>query len=255
MAIVKKADWGRFEPISNAVNHRLVFRSYGPEKTGKNHFGFTAPGPIAVLSFDIGLEGTVEKFLRAGKDIRYVEYEFAKNDVSQEAAQVMVAQFMGDYAKALEVARTIIIDTETELWDLFRYAEFGVNKQGVSTDAPKDYVKLNSNYRDFIQQAYDGGVNLQLIQKVKERWKTNEKGSPVPSGNFEPSGFKEAGYIVQASLSHSFEGRDEAGVPQFGIEVKNCRQNMALAGECFTNIDFPTLAQLVFPDSTEENWS
>jgi hypothetical protein len=252
MAIVikKAADWGRFAAISEAVNYRLIFRSYGPEKVGKNHFGFTAPGPIAVLSFDIGLEGTVEKFLREGKDIRYVEYEFAKNDCSQEAAQVMVEQFMVDYALALKVARTVIIDTETELWDLFRYAEFGVNQQGVSTDKPKDYVKLNSKYRDFIQQAYDGGVNLQLIQKVKERWKTNEKGSPVPSGNFEPSGFKEAGYITQATLSHSWT--KEEG---FAVEVKNCRQNMGIAGEIFYNIDFATLGQLVFTDSTEADWA
>jgi hypothetical protein len=247
--VIKKADWGRFAAISEAVNYRLIFRSYGPEKVGKNHFGFTAPGPIAVLSFDIGLEGTVEKFLREGKDIRYVEYEFAKNDCSQEAAQVMVEQFMVDYALALKVARTVIIDTETELWDLFRYAEFGVNQQGVSTDKPKDYVKLNSKYRDFIQQAYDGGVNLQLIQKVKERWKTNEKGSPVPSGNFEPSGFKEAGYIVQASLRHLWD--KEQG---FGVEIMNCRQNMGLAGETFWNTSFPELATMVFGEESEGSW-
>ncbi len=251
MAIVKKpADWGRFESISQAVNYRLIFRSYGPEKVGKNHFGFTAPGPIAVLSFDIGLEGTVEKFLREGKDIRYVEYEFAKNDCSQEAAQVMRDQFMEDYGKALKVARTIIIDTETELWDLWRYAEFGINKQGVSTDAPKDYVKLNSNYRDFIQQAFDEGVNLQLIQKVKERWKTNEKGSPVPSGVFEPSGFKEAGYIVQASLRHTWDRENG-----FGVEVINCRQNMGLAGETFYNTSFPEIATMVFGEESEGSWS
>lgn len=248
--MAKATDWGRFESISQDVNYRLIWRSFGPEKVGKNHFGFTAPGPIAVQSFDIGLEGVVEKFLREGKDIRYVEYEFEKGDCSQEAAQVLRDQFIEDFEKVLKVARTIIWDTETELWDLFRYAEFGVNDAFVSTTAPKNYVKLNSAYRDLVQQAYDTGVNLQLIQKVKERWKSNEKGSPVPSGVFEATGFKEAGYIVQASLQHSWE-KDRG----FVTKLLNCRQNMALAGEEFENIDFPTLATLIFGEASEESWS
>lgn len=250
MAIAKKAaDWGRFATISQDVKYRMVYRSYGPEKSGKNHFGFTMPGPIAILSFDIGLEGTVEKFLREGKDVRFIEYEFSKGDCSQEAAQVMCDQLEEDFGLALKVARSIIIDTETELWDLYRYAEHGINNQGVSTSAPKDYVKLNSRYRDLIQRAYDGEVNLQLIQKVKERWKTNEKGSPVPSGVFEPSGFKEAGYIVQASLRHSWS-KDEG----FGIEVMNCRQNMGLAAETFYGTTFPELATMVFGEESDGSW-
>jgi len=252
MAIVTKkaADWGRFSAISQEAKYRLVWRSYGPEKVGKNHFAFTAPGPIAVQSFDIGLEGVVEKFLRDGKDIRAVEYEFEKGDCSQEAAQVLRDAFVEDYEKALKVARTIVWDTETELWDLFRYAEFGTNDQGVATTKPRDYVKLNSSYRDLIQQAYDTGVNLCLIQKVKERWKTNEKGSPTPSGVFEASGFKEAGYITQATLCHSWD--KEEG---FGVYLANCRQNMGLAGETFYNMTFPELATLIFGEESADSWS
>ncbi len=249
----KPTTWGNFQPVESKVRHRLIFRSYGPEKCGKNHFGLTAPGPIAIQSFDVGLEGVVEKFLKSPlgpKEIVATHYEFDRNDCSQEAAQELSARFDEDYDLALRRARTIIWDTETELWELDRFAEFGENAQGVSTDAPRNYVRLNGRYRDRIQRAYDSGVNLQLIQKVKERWTSNAKGSPVPSGVFEPTGFKEANYIVQVNLCHSWS-KDQG----FGVHVINCRQNMGIADETYYDIDFLTLAQLVFPDSSEEDWS
>jgi len=253
MAKTKSVEWGNFKPVNDAVPFRLIWRSYGQEKVGKNHFGLTAPGPIAIQSFDIGLEGVVEKFRHpplGPKEIVFTEYEFDKTDDSQEAAQVICTRFVEDYELALQKARTVVWDTESEVWELFRFAEFGMNEQGVSTDRPARYVKLNSRYRDLIQLAYDAGVNLQLIQKVKERWKENAKGSPVPSGNFEPTGFKEAGYIVQVNLKHTWE--KERG---FIIDVVNCRQNMGIAGDQFENLNFPELAQLVFPESQETDWA
>lgn len=248
--------WGRFEEVEKEVPYRLIWRSYGPEKTGKDHFGLTAPGPIAIQSFDIGLEGVVEKFLKAPlgpKEIRAVEYEFDKNACSQDDAKALRDQFVEDFELALTQARTIIWDTETELWEVFRYAEFGV-----MSDAPKNYVKLNSEYRDLIQRAYDGGVNLQLIQKVKEKWISVEavvaatgrkKLKPQNTGEMEPTGFREAGYLVQVNIQHSWT--KEEG---FALQIINCRQNMAIAGETFYNTSFPELASLVFPESEMENW-
>jgi hypothetical protein len=242
--------WSRFKPLTDTVTHRLIWRSYGPEKSGKNHFGLTAPGPIAIQSFDIGLEGVAEKFVATGKDVRVCEYEFERNACSQADAAVICDQFVADFDAALQHARTIVWDTETELWEMFRFAEFGENPQGVSTTAPRNYVKLNARYRDLIQLAYDTGVNLQLIQKVKERWTENAKGSPVPSGVFEPTGFKEIGYLVQANLRHAWT--KEHG---FTIDVMNCRQNMGIAGETYEGFGFPELARAIFPDTTEADWA
>ena len=49
----------------------------------------------------------------------------------------------------------------------------------------------------------------------------------------------------------------------FGIEVINCRQNMELAGQTFYSgnpaqegtLDFPFMAQMVFPDSEAGDWA
>lgn len=261
-ALVADTSWGDFKMVSSEVPFRLIYRSYGPEKVGKNHFGLTGPGPIAIQSFDIGLEGVVEKFRKLGKEVRSTRYEFEKGDATQEAAIEIRDRFIADYKIALKMARTIQWDTETELWEVFRYAKFGV-----MSDAPKNYVELNGEYRDLIQMAYAANVNLQLIQKVKEKWgtikKQNREGrtvdSPYPTGEMEPTGFKEAGYIVQASLKHSWSKpvTDDDGVTTggFKVEVLNCRQQMAIAGVTYSNIDMPTLGQLIFEDSTEEDWA
>lgn len=245
--------WGDFQMVSEKVPYRMIWRSFGPEKTGKNHFGLTGPGPVAIQSFDIGLEGVVEKFRVQGKEVRKTSYEFDKNDCSQDAAIAIRDRFIKDYHIALNKARTIQWDTETELWEIFRFAEFGE-----ASDAPKSYVGLNARYRDLVQCAYDANVNLQLIQKVKERWSTTKKqnrdgrivDSPYPTGEFEPTGMKEVGYIVQANIKHSWvKGTG------FQIEILNCRQNMGVAGETFENISMPEFAQMVFPDSDESDWA
>ncbi len=252
MAKAQANEWGDFKMVSEVAPQRMIWRSFGPEKVGKNHFGLTGPGPIAIQSFDIGLEGVAEKFRAEGKEVRQTTYEFTKDDSSQDAAIEIRDRFIKDYEVALKMARTIQWDTETELWEIFRFAEFGQ-----ASDAPKDYVSLNARYRDLIQQAYDSNVNLQLIQKVKERWGTIKKqnrdgrivDSPYPTGVMEPTGFKEAGYIVQANIQHSWD--KERG---FVIKVLNCRQNMSVAGEEFENFTFPELAQLVFPGTDQEDW-
>ncbi len=248
--------WGNFKPVETEDRYRLIWRSWGPEKSGKDHFALTAPGPIAIQSFDVGLEGVVQKFTRkplGPKEIVYSEYEFDKNDCSQKAAIEIRDRFVGDYDRALAKARTVLWDTETEVWEVARYAEFGE-----ATDAPKNYAGLNAWYRDLIQRAYDTGVNLCLIQKVKERWTTytavdnrtgREVQKPIPSGVLEPVGFKEANYIVQANISHNWD--KERG---FVVNIVNCRQNMNIAGQEYVDLDFTTLARMVFPESAEEDW-
>lgn len=236
---------GNFQPLQSKPRFRLIFRSWGQEKTGKNHFGFTGPGPIYGQYFDPGgTEGVAERFIAEGKEIVGINYRFKKGAMGQSEAKDVRDQFIEDYEVALKNARTIQWD-ETELWELFRWAEFGGE-----SDAPRQYGALNASYRELIQAAYDAGVNLQLIQKVKEKWTTNAKGSPTPSGLFEPTGFKEANYIVQVNLEHSWTKDDG-----FVVNVVNCRQNMQLSGEAFPGLDLATLGQLVFTNSEEGDWA
>jgi hypothetical protein len=234
--------WGDSQAISAESRYRLLWVSSGLEKVGKNHFGFTGPGPIFGQYFDPGgIEGMAEKFLKpplGPKVIRAIQYRFNKRTQDQDYAQEVKEKFIADYHQALGWARTIQWD-ETEFWEVCRFGEFGRESA-----RGREYGPLNGEMRGLLQDAYDAGVNLQLIQKVKESWKDDK-----PTGEMKPVGFTQAQSIVQVNLRHEWSLAEG-----FQTTIINCRQNMALAGKTFTNLDFTTLGQLVFPDSEIEDW-
>ena len=240
-------NWGKFEPVEQVERYHLIYRSFGWDKTGKNHFGFTMPGPILGLYFDPGgTKGVVEKFLKgdgvAKREIRARHYRFNKARDSQDDAIERKEQFVEDFYHALEVARSIQWD-ETETWEMFRHAEFG-RESGVQ----RDYGPLNGLYRNMIQAAYDANVNLQLIQKVKVKYK-NDK----PTDELNPQGFQMAGNLVQVSLEHSFD-EDEEGDERFRVKIIKARQRTDIWGEAFGNMTFQQLGTLIYPESNEEDW-
>lgn len=238
MAVTSKAAKSNFTPVSPEIPRRLLWVSAGREKCGKNHFGLTAPGPIFGQYFDPGgLEGVAEKFL-ADKEVHAVYYKFKKKDEQTYAKEVR-AQFAEDYYDAIKQgARTIQWD-ETEFWEVCRFAEFGRESA-----KGREYGPLNGFYRGLIQDAYDAGVNLQLIQKVKEAWEDDK-----PTGKMIPTGFKQAANVVQVNLMHTWTLEDG-----FQVEIVNCRQNMKIAGEQVANLNFTELAMMVFPDTEEGDW-
>lgn len=236
-------DWGNFESIDDTPGTQLIVRSWGWDKVGKNHFGYTMPGPILGLYLDPGgTKGVVEKFLKGDgvpkRDIRQIQYRFNKKFDDQDKAKEVRDQIMEDYQHALTVARSVQLD-ESELWELFRFAEFGRESA-----KGREYGPLNGMYRGLIQDAFDAGVNLQLIQKVKEKWE-NDK----PTGDMEPQGFKQAGNIVQVSLEHRWSSAEG-----FMTRIVNCRQNTSIWGMEVSDLTFPALGVMVYPETEESDW-
>jgi len=240
-----------FAAYNDADVYRLIWRSWGREKAGKNHFGFTAPGPIYGQYFDPGgIEGVAQKFIRGevegqpAKAIFTKFYRHQKNTMSQDEAVALRDEFVTDYHYALNQKPGLIQWDETELWALCRFGEFGRESA-----RGREYGPLNGFYRGLLQDAYEAGVSLQLIQKVKESWKDDK-----PTGKFEPTGFKEANYVVQVNLEHTWNAEPEEGESPFQITISNCRQNMELAGQTFTGFTFADLGQAIFPLSQPEDW-
>jgi uncharacterized protein YecT (DUF1311 family) len=247
--------------VSSTPTRRLIWRSYGEQKCGKTHFALTAPGPIFIQSFDIGLEGVVEEFLAKGKDIRALEYPFNPESYETEKATAEAANklwkvFVADYAAALAEARTVVWDTESEVWELLRYARLGA-----ASGAPKDYAVLNNEYRGLVRQAYGEGVNLGLLQKTKEKWISKmdpAKGKMVPhnTGEQAPIGMKEVGFLVQCNLKHERVLDDEMN-KHYRITVEDVRHTagQGLVGTQWDDMmDFPMLASNIFPETSAEDW-
>lgn len=230
--------------------HRIILSVSSLEKCGKSRFMFMAPGPIAYMGFDKPPEDIIWQF---SKDRVIYTKAYTTKASEQAAYQALRAEFIADYKALLASAdvRTVAIDTGTQLWNMFRMAEFGKLTQV----QPWFYTTLNEEYRNLINMAYDSNKNLIISHKLKKRYVQARKGDEkeVWDGSYEKAGFSEIGFLVQANIQLT---RENEPPYDFVCEVVDCAQNGAIKGLELRNeqITFATLATFVFPDTTEADW-
>jgi len=256
-----------FSPAIAEKACRTILRVVGERGTGKSRLVFTGAEPIFQFSFDQGEEGVVEEFASV-KDIQVRDYDWdpGKRDFSQNYAVELRQNFEADLAYAVaQIAKhgqgTIGIDKETDLWLLYRYAEFG----GTS-DAPKNYEELNRRYISMVNSVKAcRQTNLIMVQGMKDEWGTvvevvngQKKKKPYQTGRRIPSGFDRIDEIVFAEImTHRENGSEfyfdfKAGFdPEFG----KCRQNTQLSGQRFAAMTLPELGTLLIEGSEESDWA
>lgn len=260
----------RFNPASGEKKHRTIATIEGEVGTGKTYFCLTAPGPILVQDIDQGTEGVIEKFVEEGKEIYHEQYVWNPGEPDEdtdnlkeeaelkEAAIEIRNKFEKDLFYAIDNGvRSSIIDTESRIWQVYRYAEFG----GPNGEQ-RDYDKLNLRFEAIIHKAKERDVNLFLIRSMKDRW--GMYGKPKADGrkSFAKSGREVWGYehlsgCVFIELTFIHDAEDEAA--PYKIKVGKCRHNkdlqfstQDLGKDRFT---FPQFGTLLIDGSSEEDWS
>ena len=253
----------RYKKAGEDVRHRIIAASYGEAGSGKTSFWLGAPAPIFFQSFDKGLEGVVEEFART-KDIQVAEYELMNEDGSeldQERGIEVREQFIGDYEYALKHARTIVWDRETDVFDAFKYAEQG-SVYGDSGTKPLDWDKLKSRLRRLINMAKATDVNFGLIQGMKNEWakgatntNTGKKGI-VQSGQRVRKGMDDVDALVHINIEHIRVPGGDGEPSTFMLRVGKSRGpgSKDVQDQEFTNLTFSEFAQLVFPETSAEDW-
>ena len=262
-----------FEPAPTKLKRRLVVSIEGEEKTGKDHFAFTAPGPIGVQSFDHGMEGVVEKFVNGRatvngaphpkKTIYKKEYHIAPTRTGGARGNVSIAdpdfnytavweKFVGDYHAMLEAGvRSIIWDTGTQIYELQRLHLFGK----LSEVPPNMWGPQKAEYRQLVRDAYDSNTNLIMLHSMRPLYVDDKR-----TNKLEMAGFGDIGYAVQVNLKTfrvDFEPNEdgEAG-SDFMIKVLDCRQNPTVNNTLYEGpmASFPFLAADVIEDSSLSEW-
>jgi hypothetical protein len=257
----------------SATRRRLIMAIDGLEKQGKTHFALTAPKPCAILNFDIGLEGVVQKF-DDGKGYYPANY-FAEAQANAQAtadkANAVWSQLMTDYQWALKNCRTIVADTASETWETLRLARFGKLTQVM----PHHYGPVNAEFRKLIRMAYDHDCNLILLHKLKSVYenKVNSQGKEVSNkipGAFARQGMGDTGFLVQLNAVAYRGDVESPPVPQndyytnisplatgdFNLYIRDCRQNAELAGQVIPQalLTFSEVAQMILPDTSAKDW-
>jgi hypothetical protein len=248
--------FSRFTKATTDIKPRIIANSVGEVGTGKTSFWLGAPGPIVIQTLDLGLEGVVEAHA-ADKDIYIASYDIGQTigeSFTHALAVEAAAKFIGDFEDAIQKARTIVWDRETDVFSLFQYAEFGTD-DAYGAAPPKDWDKLKGKIRRMVAMAKASDVNFGLIQGMKNEWvpvvnkKTGAKAAGQ-SGKRIASGMDDIDTLVHTNLFHERVGKD------FSITVGKSRGpgGFSIQDETFENLSFASLAQLIYPDSDESDW-
>ncbi len=251
MAIVKPAgQLDRFPLAPSTALPRIVAASMGDIGTGKTRFWLTGPAPVVGLCFERGTEGVVEAFrTEFDKEIRIKHYDWEPTDendnssVTKESAILLRNEFFADFRHACSYARTVFVDTESMLWNLVRYAEFGSPKG----DVPRDFDKANQLMQKYIALPKKLTINCGFIQSVKDEW----GGATKKTGGVKRWGFSETPKICQVDLLHTRSKGD------FEITINKARgpEAKTLQDKTFQNLTLPDLGMMMFPDTDEDDWS
>ena len=223
---------------------RIITSVAALEKQGKTHFALTAPDPIAFINTDVGTEGVIEKF--AHKVIYPIEIAREEGE-TQDTAIRELKRYKDAYHAALEEksVRSIVVDTSTEIWELYRMAKFGQ----LTEIMPYMYREVNKEYRDMVRKAYSYNKNIIMLHKMKEEYVGKNK-----TGEYGLAGFKETDYLVQVNVRLYRYAPEDGGA--FALYVKDCRQNPDIAGTELVDpmCSFPFLAATVLPDVDASHW-
>lgn len=217
-----------FDDEYHAPPRRLIVSSGGREKTGKSNFALTAPEPIIYFNIDIGAEGVVDKFQASGKQVLVYDVRVPKT-AGKDTYEPMWKNLQMLLGKAYELGEgTVVIDTDTEAYELARLAKLGKLTQVM----PHNYVDVNNEYREILRQAYDSTMNTIFIHKMKPKWINNAR-----TNEYEVSGMGDIDYLAQVNILHYREDTDEDTV--FSVYVKDCRQRPGVAGTVLRGLPLP----------------
>lgn len=161
----------------------VILEVYGDSGTGRSTFAFSAPPPIAYLFAAEKTEGIVQRAqMRArqmGSNVRVHNFGAVftgqDNDAIALQAKPVLDALLAAFYDSLNWARTIILDTHTEAWELFRIGHFGSFKpEGGRVDS--NYGPVNALWRSMFKAArLKETCNFIVIGQTKDEWVTKSK--------------------------------------------------------------------------------
>ena len=243
----------RYTLADKPAKERIIAASFGEVGTLKTSFWAGAPGPIVFLSFDQGLEGVIEPF-QDEKEIYVKEYAWVTAPGAEPDQQMAIDlrdEFTADFEHAIQHARTVVIDKETDMWGVFKYADFGPPEKG----RPDDWDALKNRVRRLLNMPKALDINFGVIQGMKNEWvsqtnnKTGAKGI-TQSGNRIRAGMDDVDAIMHININHVLEDGE------FKMKIGKARGpgGRDIQNTTLPFVSFAEFGQLVFPDSDESSW-
>lgn len=240
------------DKLRGKLRHLLIGTD-GWSNTGKSEFTMSAPGPGIQLCLDRGYEAMLDnpnppKSRRDDYAFKVIHVPLATQ--AEDFARYW-KDFYAEYRKALDNkdARTVVIDGDSDSWELQRLAEFGKLTQ----IPPIKYATVNASRRAMIARAFDSGKIVIFTNKLKDGYASQVAGDKevrVKTGTDERQGFADQDYLYQVQLRHLYKDGN------FGVRIMRCKsdtsiQGMELWGE---DCNFQSLVQTIYPAVPLSDW-
>lgn len=235
---------------------RLLVGTDGWPNTGKTEFAISAPGPILVICLDRGFDSMLDNPRPPVTRCKDVAFKVVKTPLPTQLKQDQyLAQwrdFYSDYGAALSNpdARTVVMDGDSDSWELQRLAEFGKTLQVPSLQ----YASINSARKAMIARAWDSGKIVISTNKLGDGYETkldnNNKSTQVKTGKLKRQGFSDWGYLYGVQLRHLYKDGE------FGVEILMSKADMSLQGMQLWNEEccFQGVVQAIYPHIKLEEW-
>lgn len=235
------------------TQNRIVASIDGLPGDGKTRFAFTAPGPIAIHTFDpLGVQRALGEF--KNKEIYQFDYLLpysvalpgAPTPGMADAARPVWTEFVNNFRQSLQDMKTVIVDHGGEPWNVLRLARLGKLTQVM----PIQYTSVNAEFRQLVQLVVPSNANVFFLHKLKKEYKDDKW-----TGDFDRSGFGDIEFDVDVIMRCKRDDTKE-GVDRFSMIVEKGGSNMAAVGKELkgNECDYAHMAKLIYPDVPEEEW-
>lgn len=257
---------GFVSPQQIRSTRRLMIGSEGGPDSGKSHFALTAPGPILWLALDRGVDGVLDNprspvHFRDDVAIHVVDVPKA-TQTSQPQYLEYWKSFYNRFKTALDNpdVRTVILDGDSDSWELQRLAEFG----RLSKVPSNMYDNVNAARRAMYARAWDSGKIVIATNRIRKTYVTkfdasgkpeiNNSGNEVRvwNGEWERQGFSDQNFLWNVQIRNLYDEAQQI----WGVRILKAKADLSLVGyelwgdEC----NFSTLVQTIYPHVTLKEW-
>jgi hypothetical protein len=178
-----------WEKAPTTLTRRCAFMEiYGDTGTGRTTLALTAPGPIGLIHAAEKIEGIVQPVARE-KEVRMYNFggvfRGSPDTISEKAHGILTGAQNAWYDAIDDWAKSVILDTHTELWELIRLARFGtLTPRGTIAHM---YGPVNAEWRSMFKHFREQDhANVVLIGQTKDEYKNDKQtGKTVRAGQKE----------------------------------------------------------------------
>ena len=258
---------GFVERAEITKTRRLMIGCDGPPDSGKSEFAMSAPSPSMHIVLDRGIDGALHnpnppKSRRPDIGFKVVQVPKATQMTQPQYVEYWKKFYNEAYLVALNTpeCRTVVIDGDTDSWELQRLAEFG----RLSKVPSNLYDNVNAARRAMYSRAYDSGKIVIATNRTRKEYVTKTKADGTPelnssgnevriwSGEYERQGFSDQEFLWTVQLRHYFNEETQ----QWGIRIMKCKPDRRLIGMTLEGEDccFAGLVQTVYPHIPLREW-